>query len=79
MVNASLISRLSQAVDQIENRLKPNRPRKVVMVRCDRGEDRDAAIDRHLAAHPQDRGAKVVIVHLRKMLDDDDEELADEG
>jgi hypothetical protein len=79
MVNASLISRLSQAVDQIENRLKPNRPWKVVMVRCDRGEDRDAAIDRHLAAHPQDRGAKVVVVHLRKMLGDDDEKLADEG
>ena len=37
MVNASLISRLSQAVDQIENRLKQNRPLKVVTVRrrCD--------------------------------------------
>ena len=39
--------------------------------------DRDAAVDRHLAAHPEDEGAKVVIVHLRKMLGDDDEELAD--
>jgi len=79
MVNASLISRLSHAVDLIEQGSKQNRPGKVVMVRCDRGEDRDAAIDRHLAAHPQDRGAKFVIVHLRKMLGDDDEELADES
>ena len=52
---------------------------KVIMVLCGRGEDRDAAIDRHLAAQPEDRGAKVVIVHLRTMLGDDDEELADEG
>ena len=37
------------------------------------------AIDRHFAAHPEDRGAKFVIVHLRKMLGDDDEELADES
>jgi hypothetical protein len=42
---------------------------KVITVCCDRGEDRDAAVDRHLAAHPEDRGANVVIVHLRKMLD----------
>ena len=79
MVNASLISRLSHAVDLIEQGSKQVRSSKVVMVRCDRGEDRDAAIDRHLAVHPEDRGAKVVIVHLRKMLGDDDEELADEG
>jgi hypothetical protein len=73
MVNASLISRLSHAVDLIEQRGKQKRPWKVVMVRCDRGEDRDAAIDRHLAAHPEDRAAKVVIFHLRKMLGDDEE------
>ena len=79
MVNASLISRLSHAVDLIEQGSSQNRHGKVVMVRCDRGEDRDAAIDRHLAAHPQDRGAKFLIVHLRTMLGDDDEELADES
>ena len=46
---------------------------KVITVCCDRGEDRDAAVDRHLAAHPEDRDAKVVIlVTLRKMLGDDD-------
>ena len=61
MVNASLISRLSQAVDQIENRLKKNRPFKVVMVRRGYGEDPDAARARHYAAHPEDRGADVVI------------------
>ena len=79
MVTASLISRLSHAVDLIEQGSKQNRPGKVVMVRCDRGEDRDTAIDRHFAAHPEDQGAKVIIFHLRKMLGDDDEKLADES
>ena len=61
MVTASLISRLSQAVDQIENRLKQNRPKKFVTVRCYRDEDSDAARDRHFAAHPEDRDATLVI------------------
>ena len=61
MVNASLISRLSQAVDQIEEQRKLNRPWKVVTVRRGLGEDGDAACDRHFAAHPEDRGANVVI------------------
>ena len=60
MVNASLISRLSQAVDQIEKRLKQNRPLKVVKVRRGLEEDPDAALDRHFSAHPEDRGANVV-------------------
>jgi hypothetical protein len=63
MANASLISRLSQAVDQIEKRLKQNRPMKVVKVSRSREEDRDAAIDRHFAAHPKDQDADVVIFH----------------
>ena len=61
MVNASFISRLSQAVDQIENRLKQNRPWKVVTVRRGYHEDGNAARDRHFAAHPEDRGANIVI------------------
>ena len=40
MVNASLISRLSHAVDPIEKRSQQNRPRKVVTVRCGLNEDR---------------------------------------
>jgi hypothetical protein len=64
MVNASLISRLSQAVDQIEKRLEQSRPLKVVTVRCRVGEDRDAARARHFASHPEDRGADVVIFHI---------------
>ena len=64
MVTASVISRLSQAVDQIERRLKQNRPWKVVTIRRDREEDRDAALDRHFAAHPDDRDADVVIWHI---------------
>jgi hypothetical protein len=74
MVNASLISRLSQAVDQIENRLKQNHPWKVVEVRRGFREDGDAALDRHYAAHPEDRGANVVLFEFC-----DEEELADES
>ena len=66
MVNASLISRLSQAVDQIENRLKQNRPWKVVTVRRGYHEDGNAARDRHFAAHPEDRGANIVIFEFYK-------------
>ena len=61
MVTASLISRLSQAVDLLEQRLQQNRPFKVAKVRCGLDEDRNAACDRHYAAHPEDRGADVVI------------------
>jgi hypothetical protein len=61
MVNASLISRLSHAVDEIEKRSQQNRPLKVVTVRRGYKEDPDAALDRHFAAHPEDRGANVVI------------------
>ena len=64
MVNASLISRLSQAVDQIEERRKLNRPWKVVTVRRGLKEDPDAALDRHFAAHPEDRDANVVIYNF---------------
>ena len=74
MVNASLISRLSQAVDQIENRLKQNCPWKVVTVRRGLKEDPDAARDRHFAAHPEDRGANIVIFDIY-----DDQEVAGEG
>ena len=64
MVNASLISRLSHAVDLIEQRRKQNRPWKVVTVRRGLKEDRDAARDRHFAAHPEDRGANIVIFDI---------------
>ena len=61
MVTASFISRLSRAVDLIEKRMQQNRPFKVVTVCYCRGEDRNAAKDRHFAAHPEDRDADVVI------------------
>ena len=61
MVNASLISRLSQAVDQIEERRKLNRPWKVVTVRRSYGEHGEVAQARHFAAHPEDQDANVVI------------------
>ena len=58
MVNASLISRLSHAIDLIEQRSQQNRPSKVVTVRRGLSEDPD---DRHFAAHPEDQDANVVI------------------
>ena len=61
MATASLISRLSQAVDQIERRMQQNRPWKVVTVRRGYHEDGDVAKHRRFAAHPEDRGADVVI------------------
>ena len=64
MVNASLISRLSQAVDLIEQRSQQNRPLKVVTVRRGYHEDGNAACDRHFAAHPEDQDANVVIYHF---------------
>ena len=64
MVNASLISRLSHAVDEIEKRSQQNRPWKVVTVRRGLKEDPDAALDRHFAAHPEDQDANVVIYNF---------------
>ena len=64
MVTASLISRLSRAVDLIEQRRQQNRPLKVVNVQCGYHEDRDAACDRHFAAHPEDRDANIVILRF---------------
>ena len=64
MVNASLISRLSHAIDLIEQRSQQNRPWKTVTVRRGLKEDPDAALDRHFAAHPEDRDANVVIYNF---------------
>ena len=74
MVNASFINRLSHAVDLIEQQIQQNRPWKVVKVRRGLKEDPDAAQERHFAAHPEDRGADVVIFEFYK-----DEGRADEG
>ena len=51
MVTTSFISRLSRAVDLIEQRSQQNRPWKVVTVRRGYKEDPDAAEARHYAAH----------------------------
>ena len=64
MVNASLISRLSHAIDLIEQRSQQVRPWKVVKVRRSLEEDPDAALDRHFAAHPEDQDANVVIYNF---------------
>jgi hypothetical protein len=60
MVTGSFVSRLSQAVDRIESEMQP-RQWKVVEVRRDPEEDMDMALERHFAAHPEDRDANVVI------------------
>jgi hypothetical protein len=74
MVTASYISRLSQAVDQIEKRLQQNRLWKVVTVRRGLKEDPDVARARHCTAHPEDWGANITIFEFYY-----DEELADES
>ena len=61
MVTVSSIHRLSHAVDVIENRSQQGRPFKVVRIPRGYDEDPDAARDRHYTAHPEDRGADVVI------------------
>jgi hypothetical protein len=73
MVNASIINRLARAVDLIEQRSQQSRPLKIVKVRRGYEEDPDAALDRHFAAHPDDReDADVVIFEFYE-----DEEIAD--
>ena len=74
MVNASLISRLSHAVDLIERQSQQGRPPKIVQVRRGYDEDPDAARARHFAAHPEDRDANIVIFEFYR-----DEGRADEG
>ena len=74
MVNASLISRLSHAIDLIEQRRHQNRPLKVVTVRRGWQEDADVALDRHYARRPHDRGANIIIFKFCNA-----EELADES
>ena len=61
MVTASFINRLSHAVDVLENRSQQGNALKIVKVRRGYKEDPDAAKDRHFAAHPEDRGANVVL------------------
>ena len=73
MVTTSFISRLSHAVDVIENRSQQGRSFKIVKVRRGSKEDPDAARDRHYAVHPEDRGADVVIFEFY------DEEMAEES
>ena len=74
MVTASLINRLSHAVDLIERRSQQGGSLKIVQVRRGYKEDPDAARDRHFAAHPEDRGANIVLFEFY-----DEEELADES
>ena len=72
MVTVSTINRLSRVVDLLENHSQRGRF-KIVHVRRGYEEDQDAALDRHFAAHPEDRGADVVIFKFC-----DEEETADE-
>ena len=67
--------RLERRLSKLEASILPEvRPPKVVVIEGYRdGEDMDAAKERHFAAHPEDRGATLV-VFIRKMLGDDDEE-----
>ena len=65
---------LERRLSRLEASILPEvRPPKVVVIEGYRdGEDKDAAQERHYAAHPEDRGATLV-VFIRKMLGGDDE------
>ena len=65
---------LERRLSKLEASISPSRPQKAVTIRCFRDEDSDAARDRHFAAHPEDRGANIVIFEFYK-----DEGRADEG
>ena len=60
---------LDSRLSKLEASILPEvRPPKFAVVKDYRdGEDMDAAAERHFAAHPEDRGATLV-VFLRKML-----------
>jgi hypothetical protein len=64
---------LERRLSKLEASILPEvRPPKVVVIPDYRdGEDMDAAKERHFAAHPEDRGAPLVIF-LRKIGGDDD-------
>ena len=61
LLNQDFISRLSHAVDEIEKRSQQVRPWKIVTVRRGLHEERECSADRHFAAHPEDRGANIVL------------------
>ena len=54
----------------LENRSQQGRPFKVVQIRRGYAENPDAARDRHYAAHPEDRGADVVIFEFYDAADE---------
>jgi len=64
----TLESRLSKLEASILPEVRP--PKFAVIEGYRDGEDMDAAKERHFAAHPEDRGATLV-VFIRKMLGDD--------
>ena len=65
----TLESRLSKLEASIWPEVRP--PKFAVIKDYRDGEDMDAAQERHFAAHPEDRGATLV-VFIRKMLKDED-------
>ena len=62
---------LESRLSKLETSILPDvRPPKIAVIKDYRdGEDKDLAEERHFAAHPEDRGAALV-VFLRKMLRD---------
>ena len=64
---------LESRISKLEASFLPEvRPPKFAVIQDYRdGKDQDAAAERHFAAHPEDRGATLV-VFIRKMLRDED-------
>ena len=66
----TLLERRLSKLEAISPEVRP--PKFVVIEGYRDGEDMDAAQERHFAAHPEARGASLVIF-LRKMLRDEDD------
>ena len=70
MPTRAQIVRLSQRIDTLAARKVALRPRKVIQIKVDGDECKDAARERHYRAHPEDRGADfeilLVIVHPKQ-------------
>jgi len=59
MVTKAQIERLHDRIDTIEKTLHPQK--EMCIVRIPAGWDEDRALEQHYKAHPQDRGARLVV------------------
>jgi hypothetical protein len=64
VVASSTIKRLAEQIEALEALCKAKRGFSTVFVTCERGETSDRAWARHVASHPEDADADVVVTTL---------------